>query len=256
MKYIFEVNVYTNGDFSLPFIPRGMIYDCEWGYSLRTSYTDRDNAINDILSICNFLKHNMKTDINYLKNRWGECIDSFINAIEESDSSQPQIIDEYMGGNYEGTEFKFYTEDIQYVNYTFKVTNEEYELIKNNEDITNEMIKEAIIDLYKSTTKIKFCDIKSEHIAIHFDNGDQLEKLVDYLKHYKYNYGTGKYLNLDDIKALTINYFGKNNQYLSLDRSKKHYPGNYCSCGKGYQDIIYEFDKIDWGITRGKECIM
>lgn len=97
--------------------------------------------------------------------------------------------------------------------------------------------------------KKKFCDIKEEHIAIHFINQEQLEKLVDYLKAYGYDYGTGKYSNLDEIKELTVRYFGTDNQYLSLDRSKRYHPRNFCSCGKGWQDECYDFSRIDWNIT-------
>ena len=43
----------------------------------------------------------------------------------------------------------------------------------------------------KFSDKIKFNDIKNEHIAIHFDNQTQLEKLIDYLKIYGSNYGIG-----------------------------------------------------------------
>ena len=96
--------------------------------------------------------------------------------------------------------------------------------------------------------KKRFCDIKEENIAIHFTNQEQLEKLVDYLKAYGYDYGTGKDNNLDDIKELTVRYFGKDNQYLSLDRSKRYHPRNFCSCGKGWQDVCYDFGKLDWNI--------
>ena len=107
------------------------------------------------------------------------------------------------------------------------------------------ILEDKIIEVDENT---KFNDIKNEHIAIHFDTQTQLEKLIDYLKIYEYNYGTGRYSSLDEIKDLTVNYFGKSNQYISLDRCKQQVPFNYCSCGKGYQDIIYEFDDIDWGI--------
>lgn len=106
--------------------------------------------------------------------------------------------------------------------------------------------------------KKRFCDIKEEHIAIHFTNQEQLEKLVDYLKVYGYDYGTVKNSSsdLDDIKQLTIRYFGKDNQYLSLDRSKKYHSNNFCSCGKGWQDALYDFGRIDWDINTKKEFLI
>lgn len=96
--------------------------------------------------------------------------------------------------------------------------------------------------------KKRFCDIKEEHIAIHFTNQEQLEKLVDYLKAYGYDYGTGN-SDINEIKELTVRYFGKDNQYLSLDRSKRYHPRNFCSCCKGWQDVCYDFGRIDWNIT-------
>lgn len=101
--------------------------------------------------------------------------------------------------------------------------------------------------------KIKFYDIKETEIAIHFNTQAQLEKLVDYLKAYGYDYGTGKQdipLNyIDNIKALGIRYFGEDNKYLTLDRSKKYHPRNYVSCGRGYKATLYNFNDIDWNVA-------
>lgn len=100
--------------------------------------------------------------------------------------------------------------------------------------------------------KIKFIDIAEPYIGIHFTSQAQLEKLVDYLKAYGYDYGTGNNnpLNcIDNIKELGIRYFSSpENQYLSLDRSKLYHPRNYVSCGKGYKDILYNFSDINWNI--------
>lgn len=96
--------------------------------------------------------------------------------------------------------------------------------------------------------KKRFSEIYEVNIAIHFENQQQLEKLVDYLKAYGYNYGTGKDSNILEIKWLGIRYFSENNQYLSLDRSKRYHPRNYVSCGKGHDDIIYEFNEINWNV--------
>lgn len=96
--------------------------------------------------------------------------------------------------------------------------------------------------------KIKFYNIKEEHVAIHFTSNKQLDKLVDNLKAYGYDYGTGG-SDIDEIKYLGIRYFASSdNQYLTLDRSKKHHPRNYCSCGKGYNATLYNFKDLDWNI--------
>ena len=96
--------------------------------------------------------------------------------------------------------------------------------------------------------KKKFSEIEELNIAIYFANQHQLESLVDFLKAYGYDYGTGKFSNILDIKELGMRYFSENNQYLSLDRSKQYHPRNYVSCGKGYKDVMYEFDKINWNV--------
>ncbi|MBD5534566.1 MAG: hypothetical protein HDQ99_02680 [Lachnospiraceae bacterium] len=96
--------------------------------------------------------------------------------------------------------------------------------------------------------KIKFCNINEIEIAIHFTTQTQLEKFVDYLKAYGYDYGTGG-SNIDEIKGLGVRYFGENNQYLTLDRSKTYHSRNYCSCGKGYRATLYDFKDIDWNVA-------
>lgn len=102
--------------------------------------------------------------------------------------------------------------------------------------------------------KVRFCDIKETQIAIHFTNQIQLEKLVDYLKAYGYDYGTGNQeipLNyMDNIKELGVRYFSRtDNQYLTLDRSKSYHPRNYVSCGLGRYATKYNFSDIDWNVA-------
>ena len=136
-------------------------------------------------------------------------------------------------------------------------------LMRNCGEATARIIEGAIADLKvaeeergrSNTEKIKFCDIEESEIAIHFANTAQLEKLVDFLKAYGYDYGTGKQgkeyplNNMDNIKELGLHYFGKDNMYLTLDRSKKHHPRNYVSCGLGAKVKKYNFSSIDWNIT-------
>ena len=95
--------------------------------------------------------------------------------------------------------------------------------------------------------RVKFIDIKDECVAIYFSNQSQLNKLVDCLKAYRYDYGTGG-TNPDEIKELGVRYFaGKDNQYLSLDRRKGHQP--FISCGISRRDgAVYDFEDIDWSI--------
>lgn len=139
---------------------------------------------------------------------------------------------------------------------------ERIRLMRNCGETSARIIEGVIADLKikeeekrRNMKKIKFCDIEESKIAIHFTNTAQLEKLVDYLKAYGYDYGTGKQgkeyplNNMDRIKDLGVHYFGKDNMYLTLDRSKKHHPRNYVSCGLGAKAKKYNFSSIDWNIT-------
>ena len=119
-----------------------------------------------------------------------------------------------------------------------------------------EILKKYVNDMPTSTknkNKINFMDIKEKEIAIHFTNQKQLVELVDYLKAYDYEYGTGGNRHwmdsMDRIKDLGCGYFSSGNQYLTLDRSKNHYPKNYVSCGLGYKAIKYDFKDIEWDVS-------
>ena len=149
MKYIFEINVCTDGDFCLPFIPRGMKYDENGDYAFKKAYNNREQAIEDIIDICGFLKGYMYTSRDYVKELWNDCINNFIKRIEASDGSVDERIEEYIGGNYEGTEFIFYAEP-QRLRCDFAVTDEEHKMIKNNDnEVTSDMIKDVVLALFR-----------------------------------------------------------------------------------------------------------
>lgn len=148
MKYVFEIKIYTDGDFSFPYVPKGMTFDGDYRYELRKEYKDKERAIDDIEDICGFLFYRIKTNRDYLKRYWHECLTNFRDRLEASDNIH-ECITECMSGNYDGTEISFYTED-DYVEFGFYVSDEEMELIKNNhEKVTSEMIKKAVLDLFK-----------------------------------------------------------------------------------------------------------
>lgn len=149
MKYIFEININTDGDFYLPFVPCGMKYDgCE-RYTFEKSYRDRNVAIENIVNICAFLKEEMDTRRDYVKESWDIHIDSFVKRLKTSSESVYERVEEYMSGNYEGTEFIFRVE-AQKFNCSFNVTDEEFEMIHNNDNrVTIGMVKEAVLALFK-----------------------------------------------------------------------------------------------------------
>ena len=95
--------------------------------------------------------------------------------------------------------------------------------------------------------KIKFKDITDGLINIHFENGSQLSKLVDYLDERGYKFGTSAD-SLKEIKGLGARYFvDKDNYYLSLDRTGKYRPYNWVSYGEdGFAKSTYEYKDIDW----------
>lgn len=150
MKYTFEINVYTDGDFYLQFVPCGMSYDGSYRYTFAKSYKNRDMAIEEISSICSFLKEQMKTSRDYVKENWNKCIDNFVKNLKESNEAEFRTVTECMSGNHDGTEFIFCAEP-QYINCGFYVTDEEYEIIKENSNgVTTDTIKKAVIELFKS----------------------------------------------------------------------------------------------------------
>lgn len=150
MKYIFKINICTDGDFSFPYVPRGMTFNGHENYEFDESFDDKNKAIKNILDICAFLKEQMYTSRDYVRESWNKCIDEFTKQLKESDNTEHNKISTYMYGNYDGTEISFYTED-DYIKCEFYATDEEIELIKNNhEGITNEMIKEVVLDLFRN----------------------------------------------------------------------------------------------------------
>lgn len=149
MNYTFEINIQTDGDFILSFIPHGMQYD-EEDYYLSKDYKDRETAINDIINICKFLKDQIRTHKDYIKSDWDYLIDSFIKSLQESNEDVDECIEEGIYGNYD-IEFMFYAVK-QYFNCGFYVNDEELEILKNDK-VTEEMVKSTILNLYTSEDK-------------------------------------------------------------------------------------------------------
>ena len=60
-----------------------------------------------------------------------------------------EFVSSCMSGNYERTEFRFFTESLYY-SCNFNITNEEAKMIKDSKaHVTKDMIKNAILDLYR-----------------------------------------------------------------------------------------------------------
>lgn len=151
MKYIFKVNILTDGDFYFPYVPCGMdyYYTNEAFYSMEKVYNDRESAIKDIADICAFLKKQINTSKDYVKEMFNEHIDKFIKRIYETDNTVNTCVDEYMSGNYDGTEFSFRVQPNIY-NFKLHLTDEEYELIRKNKHLVSiGEVKDVILSLFK-----------------------------------------------------------------------------------------------------------
>ena len=75
MRYILKINICTDGDFGFRFVPRGMKFDED--YTLKKEYNDKDTAIKDIVNICEFLKEQIHTNKDYVREAFNECVDGF-----------------------------------------------------------------------------------------------------------------------------------------------------------------------------------
>lgn len=149
MEYIFEVNIATDGDFSFPYTPRGMDFDNYERYSLDKSYNNMASAVSDIADICAFLKEQLCTSRNYVRKDFNKMIDDFVRRVYEAEDDTNTYINEYLGGNYDGTEFVFRIRPHRYP-LNLQLTDEEYELIRKNEKlVTIGQVKEAVLALFR-----------------------------------------------------------------------------------------------------------
>ena len=150
MEYIFEVDILTDGDFCFPYVPCGMdYYPTNGAYSLKKSYDDKVTAIKDITNICAFLKEQMDTHRDWVKEMFNERVDRFVTRLYEVDNTADVYINECMSGNYDGTEFTFRIQPNIY-NFGLRLTDEEFDLIrKNSRLVTIEQVKNAVLDLFR-----------------------------------------------------------------------------------------------------------
>ena len=148
MKYIFTINIQTDGDFGFQFVPMGMTQEsCDW-FSFERTYTDRAKAIEDVEDVCRFLRENIRTNRDSMVETWHTCIDNFLNSLRNSEASIDEYVEENIYGNYDGTEFLFRAAP-NVVNLKFDVTDEEYARILDHRiNVKQEKVKAAILALY------------------------------------------------------------------------------------------------------------
>lgn len=146
MKYVFKINIYTDGNFGFSFIPRGMNWNDDESYDFKMVYHNRDEAIQDAITICEFLTKYMYTYSPDVKTNWNICVNKFIVQLKENDKN---YIYSDMRGNYPNTEFILY-EEPEHFKCEFFITDEEHEMfLRNHNKVTLDMIREAVFNLYR-----------------------------------------------------------------------------------------------------------
>ena len=153
MKYIFTINIQTDGDFGFQFVPRGMEQEnCDW-FKFERIYIDRADAIEDVEEVCRFLRENIHTSRDSMVETWHTCIDNFLNSLRNSEASINEYVEENIYGNYDGTEFLFRAAP-NVVNFKFDVTDEEYARILDHRiNVKQEKVKAAILALYDDSKR-------------------------------------------------------------------------------------------------------
>lgn len=153
MKYIFKINIQTDGDFGFQFVPIGMTQESYGWFSFERTYTDRVKAIEDVEEVCRFLRENIHTSRDSMVERWHTCIDNFLDSLRNSEASIEEYVEENIYGNYDGTEFIFRAAP-NVVNFKFDVTDEEYARILDHRiNVKQEKVKAAILALYDDSKR-------------------------------------------------------------------------------------------------------
>ena len=150
MRYRFELCFYTDGDFGLDFIPRGMRYDDEM-YNYSEEFNDLDMAVEKIDHIL--------TKIELELHGRDYVVDSVLSMISKfRDRLLNHSTDIYvsMSGNQDGTEISFYQIPNTY-RVKFECSDDESEVLKSglksytDETISN-AVKYALLDLCSKST--------------------------------------------------------------------------------------------------------
>lgn len=153
MKYRFTINIYSDDDFCLYFVPRGMEYDDDNStYSFEEEYVNKDICKVDVLEICKLLKQHFFSSRYYVEESFMTCINKFIEDVEcgidDLRSDYLHSLSSAVWGNYD-IEFK-----LEYIperfHCDFELTDEELQIIKKNKNnVTDEMVKTAVMALYQ-----------------------------------------------------------------------------------------------------------
>jgi len=147
MQYTFKLEIYTDSDFSFPYIPIGMKYGIEC-YSLEKDFKNKEAAVKYIKDISEFLKTHITGD-KYAIESFKSMLERFCKNLEDKPNNHFHSCVDYMGGNYEGTSISLeQTLNKVYITELF-LTDEEYDLYKSAKYLSLGDIKDAVLEKCK-----------------------------------------------------------------------------------------------------------
>lgn len=146
MRYKFELCFYTDGDFGLDFMPRGMKYDDCGTFSYNEEFSDLGMATEKINHILTKIESELHGRDYVVNNVLG-----MISKFKYELSNHSTDIYVSMSGNQDGTEISFY-QIPNYYSVKIECSDDEAEMLENGlESYTNETIsnavKRALLDL-------------------------------------------------------------------------------------------------------------
>ncbi len=125
MRYVFDLYFYTDGDFGLDFIPKGMKYGYE-RYDYSEEFSDLDIAVEKIDHILTKIESELHGK-DYVVDDVLGMISEFRDRLILNHSTDIFVS---IGGNQEGTEMRFYTIPNTY-KVKFECSDAESEMLKN-----------------------------------------------------------------------------------------------------------------------------
>lgn len=152
MKYILDINFFTDGDFGFPYIPRDMKFDGSYRYSLHKEYENKEEAITDTLDILNFLERNVRFG-NMDEDTFYDVMRKFKEEIKGKVEMENISIAQSVYGNQE-IEFYFFSEP-NAIKLEIPLSDKEYETINGNfRNIPRENMKSIVAEINRRIIEI------------------------------------------------------------------------------------------------------
>ena len=152
MKYILDINFFTDGDFGFPYIPRDMKYDGSYRYSLYKEYKNKKEAITDTLDILNFLERNVRFG-NMDEDAFYDVMRKFQEEIKDEIEKKNIRITHVAHGN-QDIELFFFTEPNS-IKLEIPLSDKEYETINGNfRNIPRENMKSIVAEINRRIIEI------------------------------------------------------------------------------------------------------